>query len=147
MIMNSKYIIRTTVVLISILLISTTQSQVFVSGGFQEGDYASGGHAVPVKIDENQEMTDELGFIHYPNPFTDNMDIRFNLAVEEFVSIHIFDINGREVKSLTDHKLKAGEHKLIWDGSNNSNSIIAKGVYYIRFRAGDDMIFCKVIRL
>ncbi|TDI98751.1 MAG: T9SS type A sorting domain-containing protein, partial [Caldithrix sp.] len=53
------------------------------------------------------------------------------------VMVIIFDILGREVKSLVNEKLEAGFHEITWNGRNNSGRRVSSGVYYYQIRSGE----------
>lgn len=74
---------------------------------------------------------------NYPNPFNPTTNIAFRLPKTEQVELKIFDMNGREVRTLVSGNLNAGGHAVIWDGKNNSARAVASGVYVYRMRAGE----------
>ncbi|MCK4330799.1 T9SS type A sorting domain-containing protein [candidate division WOR-3 bacterium] len=94
---------------------------VFVSNGYyiMEGD---GG---------TQTATSNIPLIHslslYPNPVKNNAIIRFGLPKEEKVSLKVYDVSGREVKTLTDGRLKAGYYTIRLDNMN-----FPSGIYFAR---------------
>lgn len=64
-----------------------------------------------------------------PNPFNPQTSINFNIPFNGKVTIKVYDILGRVVEILGNEKeLKAGEYKLLLDGSN-----FASGIYFCRF--------------
>lgn len=67
---------------------------------------------------------------NYPNPFNPITTIRFGLPQKDNVTIKIYDILGREVKTLVEKDFQAGWHTVTWDGSNNSGRMVASGVYF-----------------
>jgi hypothetical protein len=71
-----------------------------------------------------------------PNPFGGNTDILFRLATESAVSLRIFDVSGRVIRTLADQRFAAGEHRLSWDGKSDSGQSAASGIYFCTFRAG-----------
>jgi hypothetical protein len=64
---------------------------------------------------------------NYPNPFNSKTKIGFGLQVSGFTSVKVYDIFGREVATLVNEKLQAGEHEVEWN-----SSAVASGVYYYR---------------
>ncbi len=64
---------------------------------------------------------------NYPNPFNPNTVIGFQLPTAGFISIKIYDINGKEVSELVNENLKAGEYKINFDGSK-----LSTGVYFYK---------------
>jgi len=55
----------------------------------------------------------------------------------------IYNVNGVVVKSF--EKLGKGIHAIIWDGTDNGNSKVAPGVYYLSLKSGDDIQVRKII--
>ncbi|MCH7755866.1 T9SS type A sorting domain-containing protein [candidate division KSB1 bacterium] len=72
-----------------------------------------------------------------PNPFNPETKIRYQLPNSGEVVLKIFDILGREVKSLVNEKLEAGFHEVTWNGRNNSGRKVSSGVYYYQIRASE----------
>ena len=68
---------------------------------------------------------------NFPNPFNPTTNINFSLSRPQGVNMKVYDITGREIMILMDHYLHAGEHSIIFDGSNLSN-----GVYFINIETG-----------
>jgi len=52
------------------------------------------------------------------------------------VTITIFDVNGRRVRTLAKRGYAAGHHSTGWDATTSSGSRVAAGVYFYSFRAG-----------
>jgi hypothetical protein len=69
---------------------------------------------------------------NYPNPFNPVTTIKFDLPTDNFVTLKIYDMLGREVATLVDNKLSAGTHSLNWNASQFSS-----GIYFYRLTAGD----------
>jgi hypothetical protein len=72
-----------------------------------------------------------------PNPFNPRTTIRFSLAAEGQVTLVIYDVDGREVKTLASGRWKAGLHELVWDGTDDAGHPVASGVFWGRLTAGD----------
>jgi len=71
----------------------------------------------------------------FPNPFNPTTTLRFQIEEESVVSLIIFDIQGRRVKTLLENKKSAGVYDIVWSGVNNQNQRVASGVYFYRFTA------------
>ena len=69
---------------------------------------------------------------NYPNPFNPETNIEFTLPAATDVEIKVFDVNGREVATLADTFLPAGQHAVSWNAAE-----FASGVYLYRMTAGD----------
>ncbi len=64
---------------------------------------------------------------NYPNPFNPVTTLGFELPARMHARLTIFDVKGREIRTLIDSELNAGTHKLSFNGSE-----LATGVYLIR---------------
>jgi len=73
---------------------------------------------LPLKLDLAQ---------NYPNPFNPTTNIRFRIAKSGFVSLKIYDSNGKEVVTLVGKNLSAGSYNYSWDARG-----LASGVYFYR---------------
>ncbi len=62
---------------------------------------------------------------NYPNPFNPITNISFDVPRDEFVSLKIYDILGKEVAVLVNEQIKAGNYKLQFDGSK-----LSSGTYF-----------------
>jgi hypothetical protein len=84
---------------------------------------------------------------NYPNPFNPSTIISFYLPGPEHVSLDIFDIQGRKVRTLVDADKGIGTYDVIWNGINDAGNTVASGVYYYRLVAGKKAITKKLILL
>ena len=80
-------------------------------------DYAFS--AYDFNLDQNQ-----------PNPFQTTTTIRYELAQTVWVKIIVYDLFGKEVKTLLNQQQPAGEYSICWTGTNNSGRRSAPGIYY-----------------
>jgi len=46
------------------------------------------------------------------------------------VNLKIYDILGREIKTLVNSFQNAGEHSIVWNGTDDSNSPVSSGIYF-----------------
>ncbi len=79
---------------------------------------------------------------NYPNPFNPVTRIEYNLPYSGMVTIKVFDILGREVKSLIEGNFQAGNHSVNFDGSG-----LSSGIYYYKMTAGNFTQTRKLILL
>lgn len=89
---------------------------------------------------------------NYPNPFNPNTTITFNLPQNGrsglgLVELKIFDLLGKEVKTLISQPIAAGFHSVQWDGNNNAGQPVASGVYLYRLSAGELVATQKMMLL
>jgi len=68
---------------------------------------------------------------NYPNPFNPSTIIAFQLPVNGFVSLEIYDLLGRKIATLVNEKKEAGRYSVKWDASKFSS-----GIYFCTIQAG-----------
>ncbi|MBI4719679.1 MAG: T9SS type A sorting domain-containing protein [Chitinivibrionia bacterium] len=73
---------------------------------------------------------------NYPNPFNPATTIRFTVPERSYVTLHVFDVAGRLVKTLLSAGMERGTYPASWDGTNNAGEPVASGVYFYRLTAG-----------
>ena len=75
-------------------------------------------------------------FQNFPNPFNPATTIRFSLPNPEKVTLKVYDMLGKEVRTLIDNASReAGYHAVVWDGRNAIGAKAASGVYFIWLQA------------
>lgn len=67
-----------------------------------------------------------------PNPFSDVTTLHYTLPMKSTVSLKIYDITGRLVRTLVDGAQDAGVHAVVWDGTDESGNRLSTGVYFSR---------------
>ncbi len=72
----------------------------------------------------------------YPNPFSPATTIAFELSQPERVTIMVFDVAGRKVRTLQDGMMGAAQHVVRWSGLDDAGQRVAPGVYFCRLVAG-----------
>lgn len=68
---------------------------------------------------------------NYPNPFNPVTVISYQLSVNSYVTLKIFDILGKEVETLVNEQQQAGSYKVQFNASH-----LASGVYLYKLQAG-----------
>ena len=68
----------------------------------------------------------------FPNPFNAQTVIRFDLAAPQAVTLEVFDILGKRVRTLAVGNLGAGVHQEVWDGKDQRGRTLGSGVYLMR---------------
>lgn len=93
---------------------------------------------------ENNEpvLPGNITLSSYPNPFNAQTTISYSLPKASDITLEIFDMAGRKVKTLLSGYQEAGEHKAVWDAKD-----VASGIYFYRIRAGESTSIKKCILL
>jgi hypothetical protein len=73
----------------------------------------------------------------YPNPFNPTTNIRYDLPENALVSITIYDIMGRSIRSLVNSKQTAGYRSIQWNATNDAGSPVSAGLYLYTIQAGE----------
>ena len=82
-----------------------------------------------------------------PNPFNPSTSIKFFIPDNSNMSLKIYDMLGREVRTLINGRTPAGYHIVYWNGRDRYGSQAASGIYLYRLTAGDFMETKKMILL
>jgi len=72
-------------------------------------------------------------FDAYPNPFNPSTNIKYQITNNNFVTLKVFDILGKEVATLVNGQQKPGTYEIQFSLSNNQ---ISSGIYFYRLTAG-----------
>ena len=104
---------------------------------------------VPLTIPEPREKittTTQL-FQNYPNPFNPLTIINYQLTIDNLVTLKVYDILGREVKTLVNERKPAGSYTVIWDGRDENGQPVSSGVYLYRLKSGNFVQTRKMVLL
>ena len=82
---------------------------------------------------------------NYPNPFNPSTNISYDLPGDGRVTLEIFDILGRKVKTLVNQYQLAGSWTVTWDARDSGNQPVSAGMYFYRLRAGDTEMVKKML--
>ena len=83
---------------------------------------------------------------NFPNPFNPYTQIQFVLGQEALVSLNIFDIQGRLVKSLVSNSYyPSGYHNIVWYGKNNMETPVPSGMYVYKLVSDNRTISRKMV--
>jgi Ca-activated chloride channel homolog len=83
---------------------------------------------------------------NFPNPFNPETTIRFRLDEAASVTLTIFDVAGRRVRTLVEQRRHlASAYDVVWNGRDEAGERVASGVYVIRLRAGTGLQTRKML--
>jgi len=87
----------------------------------------------------------------YPNPFNPQTTAYLNLKNDSNVTLNVYNIKGEKIRNLVNEDRTAGEHHIMWDGTDDNNSKVSSGIYFfgsdIQSSNGDYTSVKKVILL
>ena len=84
---------------------------------------------------------------NYPNPFNPITTLRYDLPEQANVNIIIYDMLGRQVKSLINQTQDAGFKSVIWNATNDYGKPVSAGVYLYKIQAGEFVQTRKMVLL
>ena len=105
--------------------------------------------------DENSTLPKNVSLSqNYPNPFNPSTTIPFrvesgqgSVARPVHTSLTIYNLTGQKVRVLLDEEMTPGDYQAIWDGKDDSGQKVSSGIYFYRFKAGDNSESRKMIML
>ncbi|MEZ4822731.1 MAG: T9SS type A sorting domain-containing protein [Ignavibacteria bacterium] len=77
-----------------------------------------------------------------PNPFNLCHDLEFKISKTEFVSLKVYDVSGREVKTIVNKELNAGNYKYSFDASG-----LTSGIYFYTLKTNGSNITKRMLLL
>jgi hypothetical protein len=86
---------------------------------------------------------------NYPNPFNPSTKISFSVETYGHTSLRVYDILGREIKTLMNGMKAAGNYNVEWNGRNSAGQEVGSGIYFYQLKSGSGftatrkMIFMK----
>ena len=82
---------------------------------------------------------------NYPNPFNPVTTIRYDLHQSSNVRIVIYDMLGRQVRSLVNRPEEPGCKKAIWDGKSHAGIPVSAGIYLYQIQADEFRQYRKMV--
>ncbi len=98
------------------------------------GIFAYGNSLSVNEIDFTNQISNIKLFQNYPNPFTTETRINFILFEDQHITMTIYDLQGRKVKTLIENQLPAGNHSVTWNGSSDSQPV-GPGNYILKIQS------------
>ena len=89
----------------------------------------------PISVTAGELPNDYALEQNYPNPFNPSTNIRFTLPEGGEVALAIYNIQGRQIRTLVSGDLAAGTHSFMWDGTSEDGKRVASGIYLYELRA------------
>lgn len=107
---------------------------------FSNTDNVYGKYDTPWKINTTDSMQARLPTsysldINYPNPFNPTTTIRYALPEDSFTELRIYDLLGREIRTLVNGNEAAGYKKVQWDGKDSLGNPASSGMYVYQLLA------------
>lgn len=105
----------------------------------------AGGNAI--EDDGDQGITAKTTFLNQnsPNPFNDYTTIRYSLSTPTNVELAVYNQAGQLVKTVENGRRQAGDHRVVWDGTNDRGEAVSAGVYFYRLKTDTDMVSKRMV--
>lgn len=79
-----------------------------------------------------------------PNPFNPETAVSFTLRNAGLVTVRIYSLEGRLVKTLMSEYASAGSHEVRWNGTDNGGRSVPSGMYFVKTESGADKSVVKL---
>ena len=84
---------------------------------------------------------------NYPNPFNPTTTVTFDVPTESWVTMEIYSIQGRRIRTLVSESYTAGRHSVMWNGTDEFGQHVSSGAFVVRMTAGDFVDTIKMVLL
>jgi hypothetical protein len=109
----------------------TVQMQMF--WGYMYVDYIAVPRSIITPVDDHTYIPASFTLEqNYPNPFNPITNIRYSVAQSGLVRLIVYDILGRQIRTLINERQGAGLHSVPFDAGN-----LPSGIYFYRITAGN----------
>lgn len=99
----------------------------------------------PVNVGVDQNLLLDLKFEAFPNPFTNSLNVSFDLPQQDYVNISIYDLTGKRITELVNENLAQGSNSFSWDGKSGNGQRLNPGVYLLRVFYRGKLYMHKVV--
>ena len=95
-------------------------------------------HYVSISLKNNITIpTDYQLYLNHPNPFNPITSLRYDLPEDGLVSITIYDMMGRIVKTLVNGSQTVGFKSVQWNATNDRDEAVSAGLYLYTIEVGE----------
>jgi hypothetical protein len=82
---------------------------------------------------------------NYPNPFNPRTTIEYFIPYSTKISINIYNILGKRIRTVISEKFQVGNMEIVWDGKNDNDNIVSSGIYYYVLEYGSQKLSRKMV--
>jgi DNA-binding transcriptional regulator YhcF (GntR family) len=94
-----------------------------------------------------ESANDNLSVKSYPNPFNPETNIQYHINSASQVSLHIFDVQGKMIRSLRNEYQQSGTYTVRWDGLDDNGKQVPSGIYFLRINAGEETLNHRLVMM
>ncbi len=126
---------------LNVMSLLVTASGGIFAGTLSEGVFRSAG---PTDVKQGAEGFPRAFSLeqNYPNPFNPSTNIKWQIPDSRFVTLKVYDLLGREVRTLVNENLQVGSFEVTFDATG-----LASGTYFYRLQAGEFVQTRKLLLL
>jgi len=77
---------------------------------------------------------------NYPNPFNPDTKIEFTIPASEHVSVNVYNLEGRLIKTLINQEMRSGQHVVRWNGTNQVGTKVGTGMYIYQLKTNSRVL-------
>ena len=112
--------------------------------------WVNAGKPLPVEAgisNQSKTVNDFRLFQNYPNPFNPSTIITYEIPKQSFVTLKVYDVNGRLISTLVKNEMKAGKYSVNFNSESNdvSRNNLSSGIYFYKIVAGNFVQTNKMI--
>ena len=102
---------------------------------------------VPTGV-EYENTTPEAFFLgqNYPNPFNPSTIIPYSLTDASQITLDIYNVQGKRIRSLVQGFQQAGNYQVRWDSQNEAGLPVADGIYFYTLSVSESNKHYKITR-
>jgi len=123
-----------------------TQNWIYANGNIDEG-VTFAVDCSPVAINADIIPLKFQLYNAYPNPFNPVTTLRYDIPENSHVTITIYDMLGRHIKTLINQTQDAGYKSVIWNATDNFGKPVSAGIYLYQIQAGEYISTKKMVLL
>ncbi len=95
---------------------------------------------------QNAAVVDEFELQqNYPNPFNPTTTIEYSMNITNDVTLSVYNMLGQKIKTLVNSQVKAGNHSVTWNGTDEQGHSVGSGIYYARIATSDETKTIKMV--
>ncbi len=99
----------------------------------------------PLNVSIEDKSMLNIAFTAFPNPFSDKLNVSFDLPQSDFVNISVYDLTGKRVSELVNEALPQGNNSFCWAGAIENGKKLNPGVYFLRVIYQGKLMMHKVV--
>jgi len=137
-----------------IVMIENYRSQLLWNNFMKNGEIVAALDSIgfipdnPTNIEYEEDYNNYFRLIgNYPNPFNPSTTIEFETSNYSEITIKIYDSLGREIRNLFNGAIERGNHKVLWDGTDDAGTKVSSGIYYFSINAHKSRVNGKLLLL